>query len=68
MLISHFLSEELQADLSKLCFFSRHFRVFFEGDLLVLSSPVSCVAFQTGGNLFTWPVSDYPDILGSLAP
>ncbi|XP_032196639.1 butyrophilin subfamily 1 member A1-like [Mustela erminea] len=26
------------------------------GDILVLSSPVSCVAFQTGGNLFTWPI------------
>lgn len=51
-----------------LCPFPRSFCVTFVGDILVLSSLVSYVAFQIGGNLFTWLGSDCPDVLGSLAP
>lgn len=39
----HFLSAELQAQLSKFCFSFCALCIPFEGDFLVLSSPVSCV-------------------------
>ena len=64
----HFLSAKLQEELGKLYFSSWALCIPFTGDILVLSSPISCVAFQRGGHPLTWLVSDSPDVLGSVLP